>query len=118
MVNSINIFFLICRNSWLDTLTPDNMVFGLIIANTAIFLLWRIADEKFMINNFTVSFLINKLGDASCKYYFPAIALYVNPICVAGASKTNTVLEILHCDSVIYIITVFDGVSVPLSYFC
>lgn len=39
----------------MDTLTPDNMVFGLIIANTAIFLLWRIADEKFMINNFTIS---------------------------------------------------------------
>ncbi|XP_027332074.1 RHOMBOID-like protein 12, mitochondrial isoform X2 [Abrus precatorius] len=31
------------------------MVLGLIIANAAIFLSWRIADEKFMIKNFTVS---------------------------------------------------------------
>lgn len=31
------------------------MVLGLIIANGAIFLLWGIADEKFMIKNFTVS---------------------------------------------------------------
>lgn len=31
------------------------MVLGLIVANVAIFLLWRIADEKFMIKNFTIS---------------------------------------------------------------
>ncbi|KAK7330275.1 hypothetical protein VNO77_24465 [Canavalia gladiata] len=41
--------------SWFHRLTPNDVVLGLIIANVAIFLLWRIADEKFMIKNFTVS---------------------------------------------------------------
>ncbi|XP_027368815.1 RHOMBOID-like protein 12, mitochondrial [Abrus precatorius] len=34
--------------SWFQRPTPDDMVLGLIIANVAIFLLWRIADEKLM----------------------------------------------------------------------
>ncbi|ESW27208.1 hypothetical protein PHAVU_003G183300 [Phaseolus vulgaris] len=41
--------------SWLRGLTSDGVVLGLIIANVAIFLLWRIANEKFMIQNFTIS---------------------------------------------------------------
>ncbi|MED6193447.1 hypothetical protein PIB30_019562 [Stylosanthes scabra] len=41
--------------SWFNRLTPNDMVLGLIIANVAVFLLWRIADKRFMINNFTIS---------------------------------------------------------------
>ncbi|KAG5039390.1 hypothetical protein JHK85_011866 [Glycine max] len=41
--------------SWLRGLTANDMVLGLIIANVAIFLLWRIADQNFMIKNFTIS---------------------------------------------------------------
>ncbi|BAT76506.1 RHOMBOID-like protein [Vigna angularis] len=41
--------------SWLRGLTSNDVVLGLIIANVGIFLLWRIADEKFMMNNFTIS---------------------------------------------------------------
>ncbi|XP_062116741.1 RHOMBOID-like protein 12, mitochondrial [Humulus lupulus] len=41
--------------SWLRGLTPNDMVLGLIIANVAIFLLWRVADYRFMMNNFTIS---------------------------------------------------------------
>ncbi|KAL1373179.1 hypothetical protein HN51_003185 [Arachis hypogaea] len=41
--------------SWFNRLTPNDMVLGLIIANVAVFLLWRIGDKKFMINNFTIS---------------------------------------------------------------
>ncbi|XP_027917228.1 RHOMBOID-like protein 12, mitochondrial isoform X1 [Vigna unguiculata] len=41
--------------SWLRGLTSNDVVLGLIIANVGIFLLWRIADEKFMIKNFTIS---------------------------------------------------------------
>ncbi|KAF4385059.1 hypothetical protein G4B88_017860 [Cannabis sativa] len=41
--------------SWLSGLTPNDMVLGLLIANVAIFLLWRVADYRFMMNNFTIS---------------------------------------------------------------
>ncbi|MED6126220.1 hypothetical protein PIB30_076196 [Stylosanthes scabra] len=41
--------------SWFNRLTPNVMVLGLIVANFAVFLLWRIADKSFMINNFTIS---------------------------------------------------------------
>ncbi|XP_019442150.1 PREDICTED: RHOMBOID-like protein 12, mitochondrial [Lupinus angustifolius] len=41
--------------SWIHRLTPNEVVLGLIGANVAVFLLWRIADENFMINNFTIS---------------------------------------------------------------
>ncbi|PON70569.1 Peptidase S54, rhomboid [Parasponia andersonii] len=41
--------------SWLRALTPNDMVLGLIIANVAVFLLWRVADYRFMMNNFTIS---------------------------------------------------------------
>ncbi|KAK2357631.1 Rhomboid-related intramembrane serine protease family protein [Trifolium repens] len=41
--------------SWFYRLTPNDVVLGLIVANAAIFLFWRIASEKFMLNNFTIS---------------------------------------------------------------
>ncbi|KAK0587878.1 hypothetical protein LWI29_030364 [Acer saccharum] len=41
--------------SWFQRLSVDDCVLGLIIANTAVFILWRIADQKFMMNNFTIS---------------------------------------------------------------
>ncbi|XP_047339436.1 RHOMBOID-like protein 12, mitochondrial isoform X2 [Impatiens glandulifera] len=41
--------------SWLRSQTPDRVVLGLILTNTAVFMLWRLADEQFMIQNFTIS---------------------------------------------------------------
>ncbi|KAH7549237.1 hypothetical protein JRO89_XS13G0002600 [Xanthoceras sorbifolium] len=41
--------------SWFQRLSADEFVLGLIIANAAVFILWRIADQKFMMNNFTIS---------------------------------------------------------------
>ncbi|WCJ24274.1 RHOMBOID-like protein 12 [Euphorbia peplus] len=43
------------RRSWLNQLSADNIVFGLIIANAAVFLSWRILDQKFMSQNFMIS---------------------------------------------------------------
>lgn len=44
-----------CRRSWLSGLSTNDVVLGLIIANVAVFMLWRISDHRFMLNNFTVS---------------------------------------------------------------
>ncbi|KAI9088384.1 hypothetical protein K1719_029833 [Acacia pycnantha] len=41
--------------SWFKGLTANDVVLGLIIANVAVFLSWRIASEKFMLENFTIS---------------------------------------------------------------
>ncbi|XP_031271191.1 RHOMBOID-like protein 12, mitochondrial [Pistacia vera] len=41
--------------SWFHRLTANDVVLGLIITNVAVFLLWRIADQSFMVKNFTVS---------------------------------------------------------------
>ncbi|KAF3438051.1 hypothetical protein FNV43_RR20807 [Rhamnella rubrinervis] len=41
--------------SWFQGLSTNDVVLGLIIANVAVFLLWQIADPKFMMNNFTIS---------------------------------------------------------------
>uniref|UniRef100_A0A5B7A732 Peptidase S54 rhomboid domain-containing protein n=1 Tax=Davidia involucrata TaxID=16924 RepID=A0A5B7A732_DAVIN len=41
--------------SWFQRLTADGVTLGLILANVAVFMLWRIADRKFMRNNFTIS---------------------------------------------------------------
>lgn len=49
------ISFPVYRRSWLRQYGSSEVVYGLIIANTAVFMLWRIADPKFMANNFTVS---------------------------------------------------------------
>ncbi|GLT25179.1 hypothetical protein SLA2020_003250 [Shorea laevis] len=43
------------RSSWFQQLTANDMVLGLLVSNVAVFLLWRIADQKFMMNNFTIS---------------------------------------------------------------
>lgn len=40
---------------FLNNLTPDEVVYGLIGANVAVFLLWRIADTTFMRKNFMIS---------------------------------------------------------------
>lgn len=42
-------------SSWTQGLSGDNVVLGLIIANTAVFLLWRVLDKDFMYKNFTIS---------------------------------------------------------------
>ncbi|KAI4340156.1 hypothetical protein MLD38_025021 [Melastoma candidum] len=41
--------------SWFRRLTNTDVVLGLIIANVAVFLLWRVADPTFMFRNFTIS---------------------------------------------------------------
>ncbi|KAM1322929.1 hypothetical protein PS2_015414 [Malus domestica] len=41
--------------SWFGRLSTNEVVLGLIVANVAVFLLWRIADRSFMMNNFTIS---------------------------------------------------------------
>ncbi|XP_057952184.1 RHOMBOID-like protein 12, mitochondrial isoform X2 [Malania oleifera] len=43
------------RRSWLPRATTDGVVFGLILANVAVFMLWRVADHNFMVKNFTIS---------------------------------------------------------------
>lgn len=40
---------------WFQRLSAGDVVLGFIITNVAIFLLWRVADQRFMMNNFTVS---------------------------------------------------------------
>lgn len=41
--------------SWFHRLSGDGVLLGLIIANVAVFLLWRVADRRFMMDNFMVS---------------------------------------------------------------
>ncbi|XP_021634044.1 RHOMBOID-like protein 12, mitochondrial isoform X2 [Manihot esculenta] len=41
--------------SWFYQLSANDMVLGLILANVAVFMLWRVADRKFMANNFMIS---------------------------------------------------------------
>lgn len=43
------------RQSWLRRFSPDDVVLGLILANVAVFMLWRVADRDFMRKNFMVS---------------------------------------------------------------
>ncbi|KAE8124473.1 hypothetical protein FH972_019355 [Carpinus fangiana] len=46
------------RRGWRSSfrgLTIDGVVYGLIMANVAVFMLWRVADYKFMKNNFMIS---------------------------------------------------------------
>lgn len=43
------------RRSWFQRLTHYDVVLGLIIANVAVFLLWRVADPIFMSKNFAIS---------------------------------------------------------------
>ncbi|KAK6153480.1 hypothetical protein DH2020_013119 [Rehmannia glutinosa] len=41
--------------SFFRRLTTDGVVMGLIVANAAVFILWRVADPQFMVNNFMIS---------------------------------------------------------------
>ncbi|CAM8900238.1 unnamed protein product [Rhodiola kirilowii] len=41
--------------SRLSRLSSDDVLLGLIAANVAVFMLWRVADQEFMFNNFTLS---------------------------------------------------------------
>lgn len=43
-------------------MTPDGVVLGLIGANVAVFVLWRIADARFMRRHFMVMHIILILG--------------------------------------------------------
>ncbi|XP_021665403.2 RHOMBOID-like protein 12, mitochondrial isoform X2 [Hevea brasiliensis] len=43
------------RGSWFYQISANDMVLGLILANVGVFMLWRIADKKFMVNNFMIS---------------------------------------------------------------
>ncbi|KAL9243312.1 hypothetical protein vseg_017214 [Gypsophila vaccaria] len=42
-------------SSWSQGYSADNIVIGLIVANTAVFVLWRVLDRNFMIKNFMIS---------------------------------------------------------------
>ncbi|XP_057994925.1 uncharacterized protein LOC110653911 [Hevea brasiliensis] len=41
------------RRSWFNGVSADDMVLSLIFVNAAVFMLWKIADIQFMVNNFT-----------------------------------------------------------------
>ncbi|BFG32914.1 hypothetical protein CerSpe_191880 [Prunus speciosa] len=43
------------RRSWFRRVSEGEVVLGLIIANVAVFMLWKIADVSFMAKNFTIS---------------------------------------------------------------
>ncbi|CAF1926633.1 BnaC05g14280D [Brassica napus] len=40
---------------WLQGLSSNDVVLGLLLANTGVFLMWRVFDQRFMINNFMIS---------------------------------------------------------------
>ncbi|KAE8734949.1 Detected protein of confused Function [Hibiscus syriacus] len=41
--------------SWFQRFSASDMILGLVLTNVAVFLLWRIADRRFMMDNFMVS---------------------------------------------------------------
>ncbi|XP_010531846.1 PREDICTED: RHOMBOID-like protein 12, mitochondrial [Tarenaya hassleriana] len=43
------------RRGWLQGLSPNQVVSGLIIANVGVFMMWRIFDKRFMVQNFMIS---------------------------------------------------------------
>nr|XP_043606873.1 RHOMBOID-like protein 12, mitochondrial [Erigeron canadensis] len=47
------------RNTWLSQfrrkLTTEGVVIGLIVTNVAVFMLWKVADRRFMVQNFMIS---------------------------------------------------------------
>ncbi|CAN6714183.1 unnamed protein product [Malus baccata var. baccata] len=45
---------ILSRRSWFGRVSGEQVVSRLIVANVAVFLLWRIAGHSFMINNFTI----------------------------------------------------------------
>ncbi|WZZ57981.1 hypothetical protein YC2023_058088 [Brassica napus] len=40
---------------WLQGLSSNDVVLGLLLANTGVFLMWRVFNQRFMINNFMIS---------------------------------------------------------------
>ncbi|KAK8521433.1 hypothetical protein V6N13_077556 [Hibiscus sabdariffa] len=50
-------FALLLRSwrSWFQRFSASDMVLGLVLTNVVVFLLWRIADRRFMMDNFMVS---------------------------------------------------------------
>ncbi|KAL0704514.1 hypothetical protein Bca4012_070939 [Brassica carinata] len=40
---------------WLQGLSSNDVVLGLLLANTGVFLMWRVFDQRFMINNFMIA---------------------------------------------------------------
>ncbi|VVA93614.1 unnamed protein product [Arabis nemorensis] len=40
---------------WLQGLSANDVVLGLVVANTGVFLMWQVFDKQFMINNFMIS---------------------------------------------------------------
>ncbi|BBH04027.1 RHOMBOID-like protein 12 [Prunus dulcis] len=48
-------FYFSSERSWFRRVSDGDVVLGLIIANVAVFILWRIADPSFMAKNFTIS---------------------------------------------------------------
>ncbi|KAF8104266.1 hypothetical protein N665_0176s0073 [Sinapis alba] len=41
--------------NWLQGLSANDVVLGLLLANTGVFLMWRVFDQRFMMNNFMIS---------------------------------------------------------------
>ncbi|KAG5536432.1 hypothetical protein RHGRI_024009 [Rhododendron griersonianum] len=41
--------------SWLRRQEANNVILGLVLANVAVFMLWRLADQQFMLKHFTIS---------------------------------------------------------------
>ncbi|KAF7135230.1 hypothetical protein RHSIM_Rhsim08G0143800 [Rhododendron simsii] len=41
--------------SWLRRQNANNVILGLVLANVAVFMLWRLADQQFMLKHFTIS---------------------------------------------------------------
>lgn len=84
-----NIICPFCRKSWLNRLTPNDLVLGLVVANVAVFLFWKIATQDFMLNNFTVSFLIYKFYSTYLylQIYLPDICFICNTHLLYGFIK-------------------------------
>lgn len=74
------------RKHWLQGLSSNDVVIGLLLANTGVFLMWRVFDQRFMMNNFMVSpqkilhlyrhvlfwFMFMKKGDLDVFIWYPS----------------------------------------------
>lgn len=87
----------LCRSSWLSGLSTNDVVMGLIITNVAVFMLWRIADRRFMLHNFTVSprfinWMLQLQNKRSYKFLFTGepLALAVRPPLWSGKCGAHT----------------------------
>lgn len=54
----VSIFVCCClpfdRKNWLQGLSSNDVVLGLLLANAGVFIMWRVFDQRFMMNNFMV----------------------------------------------------------------